>query len=72
MRTKEGRPSSHEVGAQQSTRTTEHTTTTRAFAHGSTRDTFSDLTVWLVWIVLTVVGLLALCALVWIVAEVPS
>lgn len=36
------------------------------------RDTLSDLTVWLVWSVLTVVGLLALCALVWILAGVPS
>lgn len=34
MNAQEGRPSSHEVGARQSTRTTEHTTTARAFAHG--------------------------------------
>lgn len=38
----------------------------------SQRDTLPDLTVWIVWTALTAAGLLALCALVWIVAGVPS
>lgn len=41
MNAQEGRPSSHEVGARQSTRTTGHITTTSAFAHGSAVSTSS-------------------------------
>lgn len=38
----------------------------------SRRDTLPDLTVWIVWTALTAAGLLALCALVWVIAGAPS
>jgi len=84
MNAREGRPSSHEVGARQSTQDHHHTTTTSAFAHGSAVSTpthkrwrkrrktvtmlASDVLVWSVFTILTGVVLLACCLILWMVA----
>ena len=82
MNAQEGRPSSHEVGARQSTRTTEHTTTTRAFTHGHAVSTPShrrwkkrphtitriacDVVVWTLWFATVAAVILAMCVLLWV------
>ena len=79
MNAREGRPSSHEVGAQQSTRTTTHTTTTPLPRNGyavstpshrrwrkrprTVTVTASDVVVWVVVTALTAGFLIGLCAL---------
>ena len=60
MNEREGRPSSHEEGARQSARTTEHTTTARAFAHGAT---VSDAAAWALFVAVIGVILIAACVL---------
>ena len=77
MKTIEGAPRSAADEPQQSRRTTEHTTTARAFTHGHRLATapqhrrwtgrprrttvLSDVAVWTFYFLLTAAGLLALC-----------
>ena len=65
MNAREGRPSCQEVGARQSARTTDHRTTARFFAHGST---VSDLAAWAIFVLIIVAIVYAFCALAWVVA----
>ena len=60
MNEQEGRTSSHEEGARQPDRTTEHTTTARAFAHGTT---VSDALAWTVFTLVVGVVLIVACVL---------
>ena len=79
MRTKEGAPAGQAKSPNSPNRTTEHTTTARAFTHGSNHRRWnrkprtvtvlvSDVIVWAVFTVLTIAVLLACIALLWAVA----
>ena len=65
MRTKEGRPSGKEEGAQQSARTTQDTTIHHGSAHHLTPSDAVALTAFTLAVALILTGL---CGLVWLVA----